>query len=85
MRPIIGDMKEKLTDNSIDSFNWISTKKMVADILTKEKSNDKELEDIIKKNEFEVTEEEALLDTGSSASCIGLEKCSIFSIIRFFS
>ena len=47
MRPVIADMKEKLIDGSVGSYRWIETKKMVADLLTKEKLDTVDMDDII--------------------------------------
>ena len=53
MRPVITDMKEKLMDKSVKSFDWLETKKMVADVLTKENSSNKDLDGIMIENKFE--------------------------------
>ena len=58
MRPVIADMKEKLIDGSINSFKWIGTSRMVADVLTKDKKDSKELNDILTNNKYEGIEEE---------------------------
>ncbi len=53
MRPVITDMKEKLVDKSVKSFDWLETKKMVADVLTKENSSNKDLDGVMVENRFE--------------------------------
>ena len=53
MRPIINNMKDKLTDYEIRSFRWLETKKMVADILTKEKMTNRDIDEIMYNNEYE--------------------------------
>ena len=46
-------MKEKLTDNRINSFVWIETKKMVADLLTKKKLDMLDMDNIVLRNKYE--------------------------------
>ena len=53
MRPVITYMKEKLMDKSVKSFDWLETKKMVADVLTNENSSNKDLDGIMIENKFE--------------------------------
>ena len=53
MRPVITDMKEKVVDKSVKSFDWLETKKMVADVLTKENSSNKDLDGVMVENRFE--------------------------------
>ena len=58
MRPVIADMKDKLIDSSVKSFKWMETRKMVADILTKEKVVSKDVDDIVYRNIYEGIGEE---------------------------
>ena len=45
LRNAVADLKEKLVENEVESYSWLDTKDMIADILTKEcKEND----DIVK-------------------------------------
>ena len=45
LRSAVADLKEKLVEKQMESYNWLDTEDMIADILTKEcKEND----DIIK-------------------------------------
>ena len=48
----INDFKMKDQDGSIDSYNWLDTKDMIADLLTKERKDDKEVLDIVIENVF---------------------------------
>ena len=47
MREVIADMKEKLVEKKVSSYEWIETKKIVADILTKEKMDTVDMYDIV--------------------------------------
>ena len=47
-------MKKKLEDGSISVFGWLKMKEMVADILTKEKSTNKDMDNIVENNKFGV-------------------------------
>ena len=53
MRLVIADMKERLIDGSVGSYRWIETKRMVADLLTKEKLDTVDMDDIIFKNVYD--------------------------------
>ena len=52
MREVIADMKEKLVEKKVSSYEWIETKKIVADILTKEKLDTKDMDDIVRENKY---------------------------------
>lgn len=52
LRNTITDLKEKLEDNSVDSYSWLDTKDMTADILTKECKDDPEVHNIFLRNIF---------------------------------
>ena len=58
MRNVITDLKESLIDGMVKSFSWLSTKAMVADILTKECKDDGKLEEIMKENVFRFSQSE---------------------------
>ena len=53
LRQTIQDMKEKLEDGSVESFRWLSTKKMVVDCLIKEKKSMDDLMAIVEVNRLD--------------------------------
>ena len=53
LHPIIADMKDKLMDTEVQSFNWIETKMMIADILTKEKAGSRQFEEVLSRNIYD--------------------------------
>ena len=68
MRPIIADMKDKLIDKSIVSFKWLRTDQMVADMLTKERTDTRMMDGIIMENRFDGVSSEM-----NKVLCIGGE------------
>ena len=52
LRNTITDLKEKLEDTSVESYSWLETKEMIADILTKECKDNPELYNICHENTF---------------------------------
>ena len=60
MREVIADMKEKLMEKKVNAYEWIETKKMVADMLTKEKLETKDMDDIVRRNEYDGLEKQKL-------------------------
>ena len=52
LRPTILDLKERLVDKDIQSYSWLPTQDMLADVLTKEMKIPQALEDVILKNEI---------------------------------
>ena len=44
------DLKERLVEGDILSYAWLPTKRMWADLLTKEKQLPRDLEDVFEKN-----------------------------------
>jgi hypothetical protein len=59
LRTSIMDMKNKLYDGVIQSFSWLDREKdMVADVLTKECKVNKDLENIILENQFQLSRSE---------------------------
>ena len=53
LRNSLADLKSKLEDGSIASFNWLETSDMLADGLTKEVKNNDGLDDVLKDNVFQ--------------------------------
>ena len=47
MRNVVTDLKEKLEDGLVESYSWLETKDMVADVLTKECKNNGDVDDIL--------------------------------------
>ena len=52
LRNTITDLKEKLEDNSVESYSWLETSEMIADILTKECKDNPEVHNIFIENKF---------------------------------
>ena len=52
LRPTILDLKERLVDGDIQSYSWLPTQDMLADVLTKEMHNPQALENVFLKNEL---------------------------------
>ena len=52
LRPTILDLKERFVDKDIQSYSWLPTQDMLADVLTKEMKIPQALEDVIFKNEI---------------------------------
>ena len=55
LRPTILDLKERLVDKDIQSYSWLPTQDMLADVLTKEMKIPQALEDVIFKNEISLS------------------------------
>ena len=55
LRPTILDLKERLVDRDIQSYSWLPTQDMLADVLTKEMKIPQALEDVILKNEISIS------------------------------
>ena len=51
--PVIADIKDKLVDKVISSIKWIPMKDMLADMLTKERVNTKDMDDVVIRNILE--------------------------------
>ena len=58
LRQTVQDMKDMLEDKSVDNYRWITTKKMAADALTKEKADMHDLMRIVEENRCEGINEE---------------------------
>ena len=56
LRPTILDLKERLVDNDIQSYSWLPTQDMLADVLTKEMCLPQALESVFLKNEFSLSQ-----------------------------
>ena len=56
LRPTILDLKERLVDKDIQSYSWLPTQDMLADVLTKEMKIPQALEDVILKNEISLSQ-----------------------------
>ena len=56
LRPTILDLKERLVDRDIQSYSWLPTQDMLADVLTKEMQIPQALEDVILKNEISLSQ-----------------------------
>ena len=52
LRNTIRDLKEKLEDNSVESYSWLETGEMIADILTKECKDNHDIHNIFMNNIF---------------------------------
>ena len=52
LRNCVSDLKTKLEDNSVQSYSWLESKHMVADLLTKECVNSEDILDILHENIF---------------------------------
>ena len=52
MRNVITDLKEKLMDGQVESYSWLNTKNMVADIMTKEGVDNNAISQILIENIF---------------------------------
>ena len=50
LRPVVKDTKEKLQDGSISKFEWLEIKEIGADFLTKDKSRNRDMEEIVENN-----------------------------------
>ena len=53
LRNSIVDFKEDLEQGNVNSYNWLATKDMLADILTKECRKNSQIIDVMSKNTFE--------------------------------
>ena len=60
MRPSVKELKERIRYKEIESYSWLSTKAMVADVLTKEMKMPESLEKILYENKY--TEEKDKID-----------------------
>ena len=47
LRNAVADLKEKLVQNEVESYSWLDTKDMIADILTKECKENEEIVNIL--------------------------------------
>ena len=56
LRSTILDLKERLVDRYIQSYSWLPTQDMLADVLTKEMRLPQALENIILKNELNLSQ-----------------------------
>ena len=56
LRPTILDLKERLVDRDIQSYSWLPTQDMLADVLTKEMRIPQALESVFLKNEFSLSQ-----------------------------
>ena len=56
LRPTILDLKERLIDKDIQSYSWLPTQDMLADVLTKEMPIPQALEDVILKNRMSLSQ-----------------------------
>ena len=56
LRPTILDLKERLVDGDIQSYFWLPTQDMLADVLTKEMRISQALEDVILKNKISLSQ-----------------------------
>ena len=56
LRPTILDLKERLVEKDIQTYSWLPTQSMLADVLTKEMKIPKALEDVILKNEIAISQ-----------------------------
>ena len=54
LRSCIADLKQKLEEKDIESYEWLTDDFMVADILTKEKKSKEGVDDIVLKNHLPV-------------------------------
>ena len=52
MRPSVKELKERIRYKEIESYSWLSTKAMVADVLTKEMKMPESLEQILYENKY---------------------------------
>ena len=48
----MSDLKSKLEDKAIQSYSWLESKEMIADLLTKEGVNAEDILDILHENVF---------------------------------
>jgi len=58
LRNDIQDFKDRLYDGEIESFSWLDTSDMLADVLTKEVKENKDLCDLIENNKLRVAHNE---------------------------
>ena len=56
LRPTILDLKERLVDRDIQSYSWLPTQDMLADVLTKGMHLPQALESVFLKNEFSLSQ-----------------------------
>ena len=56
LRNQVQELKEVLLTKEVDSFAWLSTKDMIADALTKEMKKNKDLENLMIKNIFHLSD-----------------------------
>ena len=56
LRPTLLDLKERLVERDIQSYSWLPTQNMLADVLTKEMQIPQALEDVILKNEISLSQ-----------------------------
>ena len=54
MKEVIADMKEKLTEEKIMAYMWVEAMKMVVDILTKDKLDVLDMDDIVLRNKYDI-------------------------------
>ena len=47
LRNAVADLKEKFVQKEVESYSWLDTKDMIADILTKECKENEEIVDIL--------------------------------------
>ena len=56
LRPTILDLKERLVDKDIQSYSWLPTQDMLADVLTKKMKIPQALENVILKNDISLSQ-----------------------------
>ena len=54
MRQTVVDLKERLVDGDIQSFSWLLTQDMMADLMTKEMKVPFNLEEVIMRNTLQL-------------------------------
>ena len=58
LRNAVTDLKEKLIEKEVESYSWLDTKDMIADILTKECKENDAITDILSKGKLRVASNE---------------------------
>ena len=58
LRNTVTDLKEKLEDTSVESYSWLATNEMIADILTKECKDNPDIHKILIENKFSYAKNE---------------------------
>ena len=77
LRNVITDIKQRLVNKEVNSYAWLPTSSMWADILTKEKKMPPSFEDVISKNDLKLenTSVNIVMAFGQEVQMINICNC----------